>query len=183
MSMSVEDRAKLVALARAGLEAEVLGKPFPPAQGKPTGVLGERLGCFVTLTNQGRLRGCIGTFRPARPLGETIPQMGRSAAKDPRFVGNPITPQELPRMTVEVSILSPLERTDEPENLRIGTHGIYIVRGTRSGCFLPHVATETGWNVEEFLSNCCTHKAGLPADAWRQSDTEVYLFTSEIFDH
>jgi uncharacterized protein (TIGR00296 family) len=66
-------------------------------------------------------------------------------------------------------------------SLRLGVDGIYIKSGSLSGCFLPQVATETGWNKEEFLSYCCSHKAGLPADAWKQPDTEVYLFTAEVF--
>jgi AmmeMemoRadiSam system protein A len=147
------------------------------------GVLAERRGCFVTLTNRGRLRGCIGTFHPDRPLAEMVVQMGATAAQDGRFVFNPITPEELAELTVEVSVLSPLEETTEPEKLEIGRHGIYIVRGRRSGCFLPEVATEAGWDVAEFLSQCCAGKAGMEADAWRLPGTIVYLFTSEKFDH
>jgi AMMECR1 domain-containing protein len=59
--------------------------------------------------------------------------------------------------------------------------GIYIKRGCASGCFLPQVATETRWSKEEFLSYCCAHKAGLPADAWKDPATEVYLFTAVVF--
>ncbi len=65
----------------------------------------------------------------------------------------------------------------------IGEHGIYVVRGPYSGCFLPEVATDQGWDAEQFLTQCCTGKAGLPPDAWRDKDTKVYLFTSEKFDH
>jgi len=77
--------------------------------------------------------------------------------------------------------LSPLKKTDEPLSLRLGTDGIYIKKGLASGCFLPQVADETGWSKEEFLSYCCSHKAGLEPDAWREAETEVYLFTAEIF--
>ena len=59
--------------------------------------------------------------------------------------------------------------------------GIYIKRGRMSGCFLPQVATETGWSKEEFLSYCCAHKAGLAVDAWKDPETEVYLFTDDVF--
>ncbi|MBI5722474.1 MAG: AmmeMemoRadiSam system protein A [Planctomycetes bacterium] len=181
MTISAEERTMLVDLARKAVESAVTSKPRPQLL-NPSGMLAEPRGCFVTLTNDGDLRGCIGTFYPQGPLGLMIIEMGREAARDPRFVMNPITPKELPNLTVEVSVLSPLEPTDEPEKLQPGVHGIYIIRGGRGGCFLPEVATDQGWNAVEFLSYCCAHKAGLPADAWKQPDTKVFLFTSEKFD-
>ncbi len=181
--ISDEDRLALVGLARGALEASVLGKALSSvaSPASATGILAERRGCFVTLTNQGRLRGCIGTFSPQKPLGELVVDMARQASCDSRFVMDPITPAELEQIHVEVSVLSPLERTEHPEELELGRDGIYIVAGGRAGCFLPEVATEAGWSVEEFLDACCTHKAGLPAGAWRESTTAVYLFTSEKF--
>jgi uncharacterized protein (TIGR00296 family) len=104
-----------------------------------------------------------------------------SASKDPRFFGYPLTAKDLRDLDIEISVLSPLERTDNPLGLRLGVDGIYIKRGYASGCFLPQVATETGWTTEEFLSYCCSHKAGLPSDAWKDPRTEVYLFTAEVF--
>jgi len=104
-----------------------------------------------------------------------------SATGDPRFFANPITPGELKELDIEISVLSPLQRTDDPMSLRLGVDGIYIKRGRASGCFLPQVATETGWSKEEFLSYCCAHKAGLAADAWKEPGTQVYLFTADVF--
>jgi uncharacterized protein (TIGR00296 family) len=92
-----------------------------------------------------------------------------------------LTVDELNQLGIEISVLSPLERTDDPLSLRPGTDGIYIKKGFASGCFLPQVATEAGWSKEEFLSYCCAHKAGLSSDAWKDPDTEVYLFTAEVF--
>lgn len=183
MGISAEDRSKLVSLAREAVASQVTGQGRPDAPALQ-GVLAETRGCFVTLTNAGRLRGCIGTFRPDKPLGEMIIDMGMSAAgHDPRFLGNPITPGELDELHIEVSVLSPLEKTDDPLSLEIGTHGIYIVGGAgRSGCFLPEVATDQGWDAVEFLDHCCMGKAGMSGGAWRESGTEVYLFTSEKFD-
>ncbi|HUS90917.1 MAG TPA: AmmeMemoRadiSam system protein A [Phycisphaerae bacterium] len=180
MTISAEDRSRLVALAREAVEAKVSGKPLPRPD-RLDGLLGEVRGCFVTLTNQGRLRGCIGTFSPTQPLGRMLVEMAAAAARDPRFVTNPITPDEVGQLDVQVSVLSPLEETKDPEGLQVGTHGIYVTNGYRSGCFLPEVATDQGWNAAEFLSCCCEHKAGLPPDAWRMLDTKVYLFTSEKF--
>ena len=98
------------------------------------------------------------------------------------FGGDRITADELPDLDIEISVLSPMKKTDDPLSLRLGIDGIYITNGRTSGCFLPQVATETGWNEEDFLSFCCAHKAGLAPDAWKTDpDVEVYLFTAEIF--
>ncbi len=180
MAISSQDRSELIALARAAVESHVKGLPAPDTDNFD-GVLGEQRGCFVTLTNAGQLRGCIGTFAPRSPLAKTIVDMCSEAARDPRFLDNPITPAEIAELMIQVSVLSPLAQTDQPHNLRVGTHGIYIISGNAGGCFLPEVATDMGWTAEQFLDNCCTHKAGLPAGAWREPNTEVYLFTSEKF--
>lgn len=179
MTLPEEERRALLALAREALESYVLRRSRPKAVAE--GILAEQRGCFVTLTHNEALRGCIGTFQPQSPLAQTIVEMARAAARDPRFVLNPITAGELPRLRIEISLLSPLKRTEHPEQLEIGVDGIYIIRGGRSGCFLPEVATDYGMGPEEFLDSCCEHKAGLPRGAWRLPETEVYLFTSEKF--
>ena len=94
---------------------------------------------------------------------------------------DPITPEELPHLFIEISVLSPMRKTEDPLSLRLGIDGIYITDGIRSGCFLPQVASETGWSKEEFLGYCCTHKAGLEWDAWKRKDVQTYLFTAEVF--
>ena len=126
MPLSPEDRERLVKLARAAVRSQVTGNPMPPLEASG-GVLTEKRGCFVTLTNRGRLRGCIGTFMPNQPLAQMVTVMGRHAAQDPRFVQNPITPTELEQLHVEVSVLSPLTPTRQPQELQVGVHGIYIV--------------------------------------------------------
>ncbi len=144
--------------------------------------LNAHCGCFVTLKNQDRLRGCIGQFTADKPLIELIAEMAKaSATGDPRFFADPITAGELNQLDIEISVLSPLQLTHQPLSLRLGTDGIYIKRAGTSGCFLPQVATETGWSKEEFLSYCCAHKAGLPPDAWKDAETQIYLFTADIF--
>ena len=144
--------------------------------------LNAHCGCFVTLKNAEKLRGCIGQFTSEKPLIELVVEMAKaSSTGDPRFFGDPITAGELEQLDIEISVLSPLQRTDEPLSLRLGIDGIYIKKGYTSGCFLPQVATEAGWTKEEFLSYCCAHKAGLSPDAWKEPDTEVYLFTAEVF--
>jgi AmmeMemoRadiSam system protein A len=174
-------RQILLKVARETIKGIITGGP-PPTPQSDDPELNAHCGCFVTLKNKGGLRGCIGQFTSEKPLIELIAEMAKaSATGDPRFFANPITPQELEELDVEISVLSPLQRTDDPSSLRLGTDGIYIKRGHASGCFLPQVATETGWNKEQFLSYCCAHKAGLEADAWKDPDTEVYLFTADAF--
>jgi AmmeMemoRadiSam system protein A len=180
--MNEAQRQTLLGIARETVKATVTGAPLPELQSDDP-ALTAPCGCFVTLKSRGRLRGCIGQFISDRPLIELVVEMAEaSASKDPRFFDHPLTVRDLGNLEIEISVLSPLERTDNPLNLRLGVDGIYIKRGYAAGCFLPQVATETGWSKEEFLSFCCSHKAGLPADAWKDPKTEVYLFTAEVFD-
>ena len=171
----------LLKVARDTVEAVIRREPIEnPQSDDPE--LNAPCGCFVTLKNHGRLRGCIGQFISDSPLIELVAEMAKSSATgDPRFFADPISAGELDQLDVEISVLSPLQRTDEPLSLRLGVDGIYIKKGRTSGCFLPQVATETGWSKEEFLSYCCAHKAGLAADAWRDPETEVNLFTADVF--
>jgi uncharacterized protein (TIGR00296 family) len=107
-----------------------------------------------------------------------------SATQDARFFGNQVTPDELKDIDIEISVLSPLTRIDDPMKIELGKQGIYIINEKvgAGGCFLPQVATETGWSKEEFLSHCARDKAGLPADAWKNDpDTKVLVFTAEVF--
>jgi len=179
--MNEAQKEILLKTARDTVEAVITKKPIPkPESDDPE--LNANCGCFVTLKNQGQLRGCIGQFTSESPLIELVVEMAKaSATGDPRFFADPITADELEQLDVEISVLSPLKRTDDPLSLRLGIDGIYIKKGAASGCFLPQVATETGWSREEFLSYCCEHKAGLAPDAWKDPDTDVYLFTAEVF--
>ncbi len=179
--MDEVQKQTLLRLACDTVKAVVSGQPLPqPSSDDPE--LNAPCGCFVTLKNRGRLRGCIGQFTSDRPLVELVVEMAKaSATSDPRFMANPVSSRELEQLDVEISVLSPLKKTDDPLSLRLGIDGIYIRKGCTSGCFLPQVATETGWTKEEFLSYCCAHKAGLAADAWKDPKTEVYLFTAEVF--
>ena len=179
--MNEAQKQILLKTARDTVEAVIINEPIPkPESDDPE--LNANCGCFVTLKNRDRLRGCIGQFTSEIPLLELVVEMARaSATGDPRFFADPITADELEQLDIEISVLSPLKRTEESLSLRLGVDGIYIKKGATSGCFLPQVATETGWSKEEFLSYCCAHKAGLAPDAWKDADTEVYLFTADVF--
>lgn len=179
--MDTEQKNTLLHVARDFVTAAVKGESLPVIESDDP-ELDIHCGCFVTLKNNDQLRGCLGQFTSERPLIELIAEMAvSSATRDPRFLTDPITADELDRIDIEISVLSPLQKTDDALNLRLGTDGIFIKKGHASGCFLPQVATETGWSKEEFLSHCCAHKAGLSPDAWKDPQTEVYLFTAQIF--
>jgi AmmeMemoRadiSam system protein A len=179
--MNESQKHALLKVARDTVEAVIRRKSLAKPQSDDP-ELNAPCGCFVTLKNRNRLRGCIGQFISDSPLIELVAEMAKaSATGDPRFLADPITVRELDKLDVEISVLSPLKRTDDPLSLRLGVDGIYIRRGRASGCFLPQVATETGWSKEEFLSYCCAHKAGFAADAWKDPKTEVYLFTADVF--
>jgi AmmeMemoRadiSam system protein A len=187
--MNENQKHALLKVARDTIEAVITQKRLPVVEA----ACGERsrtndpdlathLGCFVTLKNGDQLRGCIGQFIADKPLVNMVVEMAKaSATGDPRFFNDPITADELPRLDIEISVLSPLKKTTDPLSLRLGIDGIYVKRGHLSGCFLPQVAEETGWTKEEFLSYCCSHKAGLPGDAWKDPKTDVFLFTAEVF--
>jgi len=179
--MNDAQKKTLLSIARDTIRAVVTACPVPKPQTDDV-ELSVCCGCFVTLKNADRLRGCIGQFTSERPLIELVVEMAKASARnDPRFLGDPITADELEQLDIEISVLSPLKLTKDPLSLRLGVDGIYIKKGYASGCFLPQVATETGWTKQEFLSYCCSHKAQLTADAWLDQDTEVYLFTADVF--
>lgn len=135
-------------------------------------------GAFVTLHLNHNLRGCIGTFSQDTPLYNVIQRMAiASATEDYRF--NPVTAQELPYIDIEISVLTPLKRIHDPSEIILGKHGIYIKKGYRSGTFLPQVAQETGWTLEEFLGHCARDKAGLSWDGWK--DAELYTYEAIVF--
>lgn len=179
--MTEHDKTTLLQLARQTVAAQLKGEPLPslPELEQGSSRFG---GAFVTLHSGRQLRGCIGRFNPPGGLAETVQQMALWALEDPRFRQRPVRLDELEHLRIEISILSPMVRTADPLSLVPGVHGIYIRRGIGTGCFLPQVATEQEWDRETFLSRCCEGKAGLPADAWKSPETEVYLFEAEVLE-
>jgi AmmeMemoRadiSam system protein A len=168
-------RQQLLGLARLALEAAVVGAAPPKAAG--AGVFDERAGAFVTLEHARQLRGCIGQLEPSR-LGDVLVYCARAAAlEDPRFTC--VLPDELPAIRIELSVLTPLTRLDDPAALRPGVDGLLVSSGGRRGVLLPQVAAEHGWSVEEFLRQTSV-KAGLPPDAWRRG-AQLFTFEADIF--
>ncbi len=178
MPLSEAERRLLLQIAResiaAGLEKRALQLPqsLPPALREPRGV-------FVTLHRQGRLRGCIGYLEAVKPLAQAVAEMAQAAAfQDPRFP--PLAAAELPEVELEISVLTPMRRIEDPREIEVGRHGLYIERGLCRGLLLPQVATEYRWNRTTFLEQTCC-KAGLPPSAWKDPETRIYVFEAEIF--
>jgi AmmeMemoRadiSam system protein A len=137
-----------------------------------------RGGVFVTLHQGKRLRGCIGMIEMAAPLEASVAHCAVAAAmEDPRFA--PVRREEIPGLTIEISLLSP-PAPIEPEAVVAGRHGLIVSRGYRRGLLLPQVAPEQSWSAERFLEETCA-KAGLERDAWRDPETRVEAFTAEVF--
>ncbi len=136
---------------------------------------------FVTLRKKGQLRGCIGTTMARRAIYEEVGEMACAAAfQDYRF--SPVKKEELKEIKIEISVLSPLEKVKSAEEIKPKMHGVYLRQENYAGLFLPQVWEETGWNKEEFLSNLASHKAGLAQDAWKDSATQLYIFTVFSFE-
>lgn len=181
----MKDGEYLVRLARRTIE-HYLREGRPPKVENVPKKLRERAGVFVTLESypERELRGCIGYPEPVYPLVDALIRASISAAtQDPRF--HPVALEELDRILVEVSVLSPPELIraaprDYPGEIVIGRHGLIAERGFNRGLLLPQVAVDEGWSPEEFLSHTCM-KAGLMPDAWLQKGTKIYRFEGVIF--
>jgi len=172
-----EQRRGLVAAARQSVLATVASAGSSPTV--PVD-LPDACGVFVTLRCAGRLRGCLGIVDGLEGLGTEVVRCAADAAtRDPRFP--PVSAPELSTLTIEVSVLGPLERIDPiaPDAITIGRHGLVIEQGRRRGLLLPQVALEWCWTREQFLRQTCL-KAKLDPDAWRHGAT-VYRFDADVF--
>jgi AmmeMemoRadiSam system protein A len=172
-------KKRLLEIARQTItEYITIGKKPSFKEGEP--LLNLKRGAFVTLHKQGELRGCIGTFTSNEPIYKVISQMAiESATGDPRF--NKVTAQELSQIKIEISVLTEPQLIDDWKKIRLGIDGVIIRRGFSSGVFLPQVATETGWDLETFLSQLCAQKAGLPPESYKDPNTQIHTFQAVVF--
>ncbi len=174
-----DEQLFLLDLAEKTVKAAVTNQPLPTLQDIPPR-LKEKRGAFVTLEKQHELRGCIGYILPLYPLYETVMEVAQSAAlRDPRF--EPVSPKELKDITIEISVLTVPERITDINLIEVGKHGLIIKRGYYQGLLLPQVATENGWDRLTFLEHTCL-KAGLPRDAWKDKNTEIQIFSAQVFN-
>lgn len=180
MQLTDDEKKTLLKVARSALTAFVNNNTdigFIPISSER---LEEQRGVFVSLKNNGNLRGCIGVFASKKPLYTTVMEMAISAGvNDTRFPR--VTAGELDDIDIEVSVLSPLEEIKDVSLIEVGRHGIYMMLGMRfRGVLLPQVAVENGWDREEFLENTC-RKAGLKPGSWKSGEIRIYRFEADIF--
>lgn len=179
-SLSEKDEKQLLGFAREVIEDAMTFREekYP---GFTSDALNEHCGAFVTLRNKGELRGCIGRFGDRQPLWQVVEDMAVSAAlHDHRF--KPVTLEEMEEIHIEISILTPMQKIDTYEDIIPGKHGIYLKKGINSGTFLPQVAIDTGWDLEELLGHLSRDKAGLGWDGWRDKDVELYIYEAIIIE-
>jgi len=179
-SLNSKERELLLQLARKSVETAVRdGKLYEPAVPQFESLLQER-GAFVTLTEKGELRGCIGMTAARKPLYLTVRDVAAWAAlQDSRFT--PVTPRELPELDYEISVLTPFRRVLDTKEIRVGRDGLLMIRGSSGGLLLPQVPTEQCWDRKTFLEETC-HKAGLPRQAWQDEDTDIFAFSALVFN-
>jgi AmmeMemoRadiSam system protein B/AmmeMemoRadiSam system protein A len=178
IGLTGEEKRTLLSIAKTAIECRLKNQNLPKFD-ISSETLREKRGAFVTLHKHGSLRGCIGNIHGNKPLYITIEEMAiASAFNDPRF--KPVTEEELKDLDIEISVLTPLRKIDNVEDVQVGKHGIYIEKGYYSGLLLPQVATEYRWDRTTFLEQTC-NKAGLPKSAWKDKDTRIYIFSADIF--
>ncbi len=171
------EKSSLLKLARAALEEHVQHGKTPDFKPQSP-ILESKCGAFVTLHKGGDLRGCIGYIEAFKPLYQTIIEMAQAAStRDSRF--DPVTPDELADIDIELSVLSPLEKLEDFSKIVIGRHGLVIRQGFYSGLLLPQVAVEWNMDAVTFLEETC-RKAGLPREAYKNG-ADVYYFSAQVF--
>lgn len=184
MNLSLKEKKTLLSIARQTLENHFKGNykvlkevenSFPI-----TPPLKEKSGVFVTLRKQGDLRGCIGSIIGEEPLWEGIRNnVLKSAFHDPRFP--PLKENELEKVDIEISVMTPLQKIDDYKKIRLGADGVIIRKDNHQAVYLPQVATETGWNLDQFLGHLC-QKAWLPSNAYKSEGIEFYIFQALVFE-
>lgn len=176
--LSTKNKMTLLKIVRDTIESYVRDREKPPLPTLSPELL-SRQGAFVTLHKNGKLRGCIGTFVGEGTLAQTVQNMAVSAGwEDPRF--GPLKESELSGIDIEISALSELQEIKDISEIEVGSHGIYITKGSNRGVLLPQVALEQGWDRDTFLSHTCT-KAGLASDAWKKEKLKIEIFSAEVF--
>jgi len=182
MEFTAEEKRTLLKIARGAITA-ALSRKSPEEYTKEyliTPAMQMKAGAFVTLEIHHRLRGCVGLIESEKPLCETVSEAAVSAALyDSRF--RPLASEELPEIEIEISVLSPMVKMSNVDSLEVNKHGLLMISGRNHGLLLPQVATEYRWDKTTFLEQTCV-KAGLPKDAWKWPETEVYLFTANVFN-
>lgn len=179
--LSEKEKEQLLGIARNTINVYLGEGKIPEAfSGKIPEALLQKAGAFVTLRKHGELRGCIGHFDADQPIYSIVQQMAVAAStQDYRF--SQVQPEEMKEIEIEISVLTPMKKISSVSEIKLGRDGIYIRKGNRAGTFLPQVAKETGWGLEDFLGHCARDKAGIGWDGWKDRDTEIFTYQAYIF--
>ena len=178
-TITEKEQKILLTQAREAITAELEKRKPSFSQIEPNSILNTPCGAFVSLHKQKNLRGCIGRMTANLPLIETVRIMAKEAAfRDPRFP--PLNKEELPICHIEISALSPMIQCPDPQQVKVGVHGLYIIYRGRSGVLLPQVPVEQGWNQNEYLEYICI-KAGIPPGSYNSPDAQLFTFTAIVF--
>ena len=178
-SLTAREKETLLKIARASVETSVRERHPYECSTNGLATLVQERGAFVTLTKKGQLRGCIGYVAPLKSLYLAVRDVAAMAAlKDTRF--RPVTTSELGELHYEISVLSPLRRVMDVQEIRIGQNGLLIHTSDHEGLLLPQVASEEHWDRAKFLEEVC-FKAGLPARAWQDAGADLFRFTALVF--
>ncbi len=172
--LAPEEKQTLLDIARLTLNMYLMDRKIPSFDDEnyPDALM-KKTGAFVTLFKNGKLRGCIGRIHAEVPLCKAIRDMTISAAtRDYRF--RPVSVDELDEIQLEISVLSEPVKIRELTEIELGKHGIYIKKGMNSGTYLPEVAGNTGWDLEQILGHCARDKAHIGWNGWR--DAEIYIY-------
>lgn len=182
MRLSQTEQEELLRVARSAIAKAIDARdegspPTRPAQAEGPG-LRAAAGAFVSIHIGTDLRGCVGRPQSDQPLVEVVRSCAVSAATaDRRFPS--LTSAEWPRVSIEISVIGPIEPVVDLLEIEVGRHGLIAQLGPRRGLLLPQVATEWGWDREEFADHTC-RKAGLPTDAWR-TGAQLFRFEAQVF--
>ena len=180
IAIPAASQRRLINLSRRSLESFVRGRGCSAEGIDDPCLQSNHYGAFVSLHAYGELRGCMGSCTPDGPLFRTVVEMTEAAASRDHRV-EPVSAAELEAIRIEVSVLSSMERAEDPLALQVGKHGLYIESGGRRGVFLPQVATEHGWDMGKFLEETC-RKAGLKKSAWQDPATLISCFTALVIE-
>jgi hypothetical protein len=181
-SLTEAEQKYLLKIARDSIVSYLKTRSVPEFEPIST-KLEQPQGVFVTLRKGDELRGCIGRIEETEvPLYKLVPEIAVAAAfEDTRFM--PVESKEMKDIKIEISVLTtPRKIKDPTREIELGKYGVIVKKGVQSGVFLPQVAAETGWDLETYMGELCSQKAGLSWDCWTKADTEIYIFEAFVFE-
>ena len=180
IDLSENEKEFLLDLARVSVESAVKGDENQLLEKEMPKKFMEKAAVFVTLKEDGELRGCIGSIIPHDMLYMAVASASVSAAlHDPRFL--PVSEADLPYLSYDISVLSRFRLVSDISKIEIGRHGLLIQSGSSRGLLLPQVASEQNWDRETFLQQTCI-KSALPRDAWKKPSTDIFAFSASVFN-